>query len=738
MRCRFEKAIFESAEGYCVFVYGTTDMSVPEPARRNFGYKDQKIHFTAVGTDLPSNASVEVELEGIWQVSKYGLQFAVDHYSEVRPQTIESIIAYLSSGCIKGIGPATAKAIVARFGLQTLDILDNAPEQLMTVKGIAEGKLAKIVETTKATRKIRDLTTYLAPFDVTKRKIEKIYEEFGDKSIEILRSDPFQLCRITGFGFLTVDAIARKTNVGLKNPLRYMGAIQYCLEEAETSGHLYLDEEDLIGKCHDLLNNDFTVEIITSDEIKAELVNAHAQKIIYNEHGRVYLTFDRFCEVFAAKCVSLMLIAAKPPEIPNVSQEIQATEQTFGQVLSPSQRGAVELCLANRISVMTGGPGVGKTTTLRALLDIYRRVYPDKEIVLAAPTGKASRRMHEQTGFPAYTLHAALGIFSDEDLKAQDPEQLSADLVIVDETSMVDMYLAYALFARLKPETQLVLVGDPDQLPSVGPGNVLRELIRSKMVPTAILDTVFRQAKNSRIALNAQAVNHDDTHLLRGDDFLVLYANNGEDAADKVMKYFLQEVELHGIESVQILSPYRKRGSTCANKLNEQIRELVNPQRPGKMELKSLGRVFREGDRVIQTKNSPDVSNGEVGVISHIYTAGDSEEVLADIRLLDGREVTYNSELMEDVELSFCISIHKSQGGEFPTVIIPLLMEHYKMLRRNLLYTAISRAKEKVILIVQPQALYTAIHKNDVDKRNTVLADRVVAYYEREVKKLAS
>lgn len=730
MRCRFEKAVFESEAGFCIYSYSTKDTSVPQEARKSAYYNDRKIHFTAVGNDLPSNSVIDVELEGNWQQSKYGLQLAVTHFSEVQPQTTSSIKAYLCSGCIKGIGPATADAVVAKFGTRTLEILDTDPNQLLMVKGIAQSKLKKIVASYQESRNLRDLTTYMAPFGVSKKKIEKIYEEYGDTSLRVVKSDPFQLCRIKGFGFLTVDAIARKTNAGLKNPLRYAGAIQYTLEEAMNSGHLFLPESELMEKSHQLLNSGFEVEIIAKSEVEDALLRVHSEQMVYNERGRVYLPFERICEVKVAKRVVKMLLGTEPPEVRNVVQEIAQTESKLRQTLSPSQRVAVELCLTNTISIMTGGPGVGKTTTLRALLDIYHRVNPNHEILLAAPTGKASRRMHEQTGYPASTLHSAMGILTENDLEIPNPEFLSADLVVVDECSMVDMKLAYALFERLKPGAQLVLVGDPDQLPSVGAGNVLRELIRSSLVPTAVLNTVFRQASNSRISLNAQAVNNNDTKLLFGDDFVMLDVQDSEQAASLVMKNFLREVQANGIEAVQILSPFRKRGTVCADALNGQIRELVNPREAGKEEMKSLGRIFRVGDRIIQTRNNEDVSNGEVGIISRIYTDDDGER-LVDITLLDGREVTYNDELMENVDLSYCITVHKSQGGEFSTVIIPLLKEHYVMLRRNLLYTAISRAKKKVILIGQRQAVYMAIHKNDVDKRNTVLADRITVYFDR-------
>lgn len=735
MLCKFEKTIFQSSNGYCVFSYQTQDVTVPDAARSKF-HHDNKIHITAVGYHLPATNTVDVELQGTWQPSKYGLQLAVDHFETIAPQDNAGLIAYLSSGCIKGIGPGTAKAIVARFGTSTMDVLENNPEALLSVKGIAKAKLEKIKRSYQETHELRDLTAYLAPYGVTMKKIAKIHEEFGKTSYEIVKRDPFQLCRIRGFGFLTVDAIARKTKVSLRNPLRYSGAIHYCLEEARSSGHLYLPKDELLSKCYELLNKDFDPAVVPMSDVEYALNSEVQHNSIYNEKGRIYLTFERKCEVKVAKRIVSMLLNNNTPTIPDIRAEIVKSEAQMPYQLAPSQRRAVELCLAASIAIMTGGPGVGKTSTLRVILDIYHRLFPKHEILLTAPTGKASRRMSEQTGFPASTLHSAMGIQCDEDIEEKDPDFLSADFVVVDECSMVDMRLAYALFERLKPGVKLLFVGDPDQLPAVGPGNVLREMIRSQMVPTAMLDTVFRQASNSRIALNAYAVNHNDTHLQYGDDFIMQDAIDGDDAAGQVMKCFFEEVDRHGLENVQILSPFRRRGAVCADNLNQAIREMINPKRAGVNEIKCGTRVFREGDRIIQTRNSEAASNGDVGVIDAIRVDEDGEPQI-EITLVDGRELLYTSDDMEYLDLSYCISIHKSQGAEFPTVIIPLLKEHYVMLRRNLLYTAISRAKSKVVIIGQRQAVFTAIHKCDVDKRNTVLADRIIAYYERETQRRA-
>ena len=733
MLCRFDRAIFQSDNGYCVFSYSTQDESVPKEARKNSFFSDDKIHFTAVGFHLVSTKVVEVVLDGNWEKSKHGLQLSVTTCKQIVPTDQAGVLAYLSSGIIKGVGPEIAKAIVAKFGDKTMEVLDQNPQQLLSIRGIARTKLKTIVASYEETKALSDLMIYLAPFGVSMKKAAMIKEEFGDQSLQIVKTDPFQLCRIKGFGFMTVDSIARKTKVSLKHPMRYAGAINYVLDEARVSGHLFLSVDETVGRCYDLLNSDCEAEIVSEGEIRQAISNEKLESRIYVEGTRVYLSYERMCEVKAAKRIVSMILQEDFEEIYDLDEKIDQAEQTLKQKLAPSQRKAVKLCLSHPISIMTGGPGSGKTTTLRFILDIYKKEHPSNEILLAAPTGRASRRMAEQTGMFASTLHSALGLITDEESPLNDTELLPADLIVVDEFSMVDMRLAYILLERIKPGAQLLIVGDADQLPSVGAGNVLREMIRSEKVPTAVLDTIFRQASNSRIIVNAHAINHNDTHLQYGDDFQMLEVQNAEDAAQLVVKNYLQEVSQHGLENVQILSPFRKRGAVASNALNVTIRDLVNPASKRKMELKCGSRVFRVGDRIMQTANRNGVSNGDVGLITGMVKVDD--EVFVDIRLLDGRELRYSKDMMEDVEFSYCLTIHKSQGQEYPVIIVPLLKEHYIMLRRNLLYTAVTRAKAKVILIGQRQAVYIAIHKCDVGQRNTVLADRIVAYYNREMSK---
>ena len=441
MLCRFDRAIFQSDNGYCVFSYSTQDESVPKEARKNSFFSDDKIHFTAVGYHLVSTNVVEVELDGNWEQSKHGLQLSVTTCKQIVPTDQAGVLAYLSSGIIKGVGPEIAKAIVARFGDKTMEVLEKNPQQLLSIRGIAKTKLKSIIASYEETKALSDLMIYLAPFGVSMKKAAMIKEEFGDQILQIVKTDPFQLCKIKGFGFMTVDSIARKTKVSLKHPMRYAGAINYVLDEARVSGHLFLSVDETVGRCYDLLNSDCEAEVVSEEEIRQAISNERLESRIYVEGTRVYLSYERMCEVKAAKRIVSMILQEDFDEIFDLDEKIDQAEQTLKQKLAPSQRNAVKVCLSHPISIMTGGPGSGKTTTLRFILDIYKKEYPSNEILLAAPTGRASRRMAEQTGMFASTLHSALGLITDEESPLNDTELLPADLIVVDEFSMVDMRL---------------------------------------------------------------------------------------------------------------------------------------------------------------------------------------------------------------------------------------------------------------------------------------------------------
>lgn len=390
MLCRYERTIFKSDKGFCIFSYSTEDQSVPKEAHNRSFYHDDKIHFTAIGYHLVASNAVEVELDGTWENSKHGLQLSVSMCKEIVPTNQAGILAYLSSGVIKGVGPEIAKAIVARFGDKTMEVLDKEPQKLLSIKGIAQRKLKAIIASYEETKALSDLMIYLAPFGVSMKKAAMIKEEFGDNSLKIVKSDPFQLCKIKGFGFMTVDSIARKTKVSLKHPMRYSGAINYVLDEARVSGHLFLTVDETVGQCYDLLNSDCEEEVVSEEEIRQAISNERVESRVYVEGSRVYLSYERMCEVKAAKRIVSMLLQEGFDEIRDLDEKIDRAEKNLHQRLAPSQRNAVKLCLSYPISIMTGGPGSGKTTTLRFILDIYQAAFPSNEILLAAPTGKGA------------------------------------------------------------------------------------------------------------------------------------------------------------------------------------------------------------------------------------------------------------------------------------------------------------------------------------------------------------
>ena len=416
----------------------------------------------------------------------------------------------------------------------------------------------------------------------------------------------------------------------------------------------------------------------------------------------------------------------------NIDKEIETTQKKFNTILSKSQVEAIKMCFSNPLSIITGGPGTGKTTVLKSILDIYSRVAKHKEVLLAAPTGLAARRMSDATGNVACTLHSALGLYhkeDDEEDKNEDAiedEKLNADFIVIDETSMLDMKLVNILMDRVKDNAHILFVGDVDQLPSVGAGNVLREMINCDIIATTHLDTVFRQAEMSRIAVNAHSINNGEVRLNYGNDFAFIDTNS-ENIAEEVKKIYVSEIAEDGVENVQVLSPFKKRGNSGTINLNEILRETVNPKKSNN-QLVSGSKSFRIGDKVMQIKNSENVCNGDIGFVKAITENEDGEKEL-EVEFSGNRLEIYTVDDLEKLELASAITIHKSQGSEFKTVIIPILKEQYIMLRRNLIYTAVTRAKKKIVLVGERNALFMAIGKNDIGKRNTKLKERILNSY---------
>lgn len=500
MRCRFIRKIFQNEEnGYTIAVFSTQDTSVPLSARDKFWSAKKVIAFTAIGYDLPLSDEIEVEMEGNWESSTHGLQYKVESFLEVVPRTREGILGYLSCGSVKGVGPKMAERIVDQFGLNTLEIMEKTPEKLLKVRGISKKKLDGIMESFGKNQVFRELMTFLAPFHVTPKKVNMILKQYQDRSMEIIRKQPYALFHVKGFGFLTVDAIARQCGASPNDPMRISGCISYVLnEEMRQNGHLYLKQDALIKSVLNLLNEDQTLDQITESEINGVLYRLAVQHSIVVDDDRIYRVTQYEEERRTAMMIAKRLMKQIPAE--SIEKELEEAQRVLGITLSDCQKEAVRMVFRSPISIITGGPGTGKTTVLKVILYIHKEKYKT-EVQLMAPTGRAARRMAESTGHEeSSTMHMALGLYGDDEYEPM-LEELSAEFVNVDEFSMVDMHLAYEFFSKVKPSARVLLVGDIHQLPSVGAGEVFRQLILCGKIPVTTLDLVYRQGKNSNIAL---------------------------------------------------------------------------------------------------------------------------------------------------------------------------------------------------------------------------------------------
>ena len=659
--------------------------------------------------------------------NKHGLQLQVEGYEEILPQTKEGIRGYLSSGMIKGIGPKLAELIVERFGTRTFDVLDHYPDSLLEIKGITRKKLDGILLSYQGSHALRDLAAYLTPFKVTPKKIQKIYEEFGNDALDTVKNQTFALCRISGFGFITVDEIAKANRGKPDDPMRIEGCIWYCMEQEMQEGHLYQDKQQFQRKVYGQLNAGYDREAVTEMAVYKVLYQLVKEKQMYYESGALYPANMYGYECSAAKkLVSLFLAEQEEQDITFLLAEAQ---KELGISLSPKQEEGARKAFSHPVSIITGGPGTGKTTVQKVLLYVHDKL-GGGSVLLTAPTGRASRRMAESTGWQdAMTMHSALGLTSDEDSEETE-EMLEADFIIADEFTMSDMRLSHIFFSHIRVGSRLVLVGDVDQLPSVGPGNVFRELVQCGVIPVTVLDTIFRQAEGSRIIANAKRMQENDAALDYGAGFAFIPAGSAKEAADKVQELYRASVDAFGMDKVQVLTPYRKMGEASVNALNERLWEMVNPKAEGKPEIRCGRRTFRLGDRIIHNKNKDQISNGDIGYIKNIYVDEDGSE-LAELEFSEGRFVKYGSEELEMVEHAYATTVHKSQGSEYPMVILPWLPMFYKMLRRNIFYTAITRAGVQVAIIGSKRAVCTAIHNTECDRRNTRLGERVIKEYNR-------
>ena len=717
MLCTFERVIFPrdaaaSTTGFMIAIY--KPCGVLRDAAGNI--LDQ---FKAVGYCLPTSDKVRYNMTGKWSKSqKHGIQFEVERYEEVITPTREGIIAYLASGQIRGIGKKTAERIYDTFGQETLQVLDQEPKKLLTVRGISEKKLRKIVDSYLANRGARDVIAFLAPHGVSPSRAVRLYREYGEETMDIVRNHPYRLCELAGIAFRTADKLAMSMGIDPLSPERIDQALLYTLTDAETKGHLCLEKHAFLKEC---------LKLLDTAGMTQDMAASRAVRLI--QEDRLVTYGD---SVFKAKTAGIeeslayeivRKMRGSVEEYPDLDDSISGEERVLRFRLAPEQREAVKMGLTSKLCVITGGPGTGKTSVQRALLDLYKKRFPAARIVCCAPTGKAARRMEQSTGVPSATVHRVLGLIANEDGQYGDPETLDADLVLVDEVSMLDVYLAEKLFRSIPATARLILVGDSDQLPSVGPGAVLKEIVASGRVPVVRRDQVFRQKTGSRIAANAKLIRHGNLSLEYGPDFEFYDSTDMSVSAEIIESLYLQETARCGIDNVVLLSPYRQKTETGANALNQRLQGKVNPPADGKMDAVHGQRRFRTGDKVMQIKNCEDINNGDVGYITSI--TGTQTESVIRIDFGDGRLVDYENADLDMLDLGYACTVHKSQGSEYKSVIINLQCAHSVMLVRPLIYTAITRAKEKVLIVGERRALCTAIRRIDTEQRGTKLAQRI-------------
>ena len=541
--CVYESTLFYNpADKHSVIRVRTRDKTVPDKARKAANGRDDFIRFIAKGYNLPQTDKISMILEGEWQTGKYGTQLSVEDCEEIVPYTDEGLKGYLSSCLVKGIGEKTADDIIKRFGADTLNIIENSPEKLLEIKGISEQKLEDIKRTFNESYSVRSLMMLLSPFNISVTAATHIYDYFGAKSIDILTDNPYELCNIPGFGFKRVDAIVKKGDTPLNSPMRIRGAVITALEtQKQDNGHLFIDERTLVQTTAEMLNEALpsTDLLVKTAEIDSVIDNMILKGDIVSNEGRIYSTKSFVLENETAERIGRLL--AMPPKKIDISAILEHVRKNLGIALSDKQSEAVYMAFSSNLSIITGSPGTGKTTVLKAIIEVYKALYPKEKIKLAAPTGRASRRMAESTGeTDASTLHSMLGLQNEDGYFKKDKEfePIGAGLIIVDESSMIDMWLARQFFMRIGNNTKIVLVGDPDQLQSVGAGDVFRQLINSGLIPVTVLDKIFRQKDGSRIALNARAINNDQTKLSYGDDFCFYKCQTQDQAADIIKRAF--------------------------------------------------------------------------------------------------------------------------------------------------------------------------------------------------------
>lgn len=702
LRCVIERITFQNPEnGYSV-------MKVKVK-----GYNDL---VTLVGNLLEVPVGSVLLCEGDWKVDKrFGSQFVCQSWEEVMPATAYGIEKYLGSGLVKGIGPKFAQLIVRQFGLDTIEVIETDIQRLYEVPGIGKKRVEKIRESWEKQKDIKNVMLFLQGYGVSTAYAAKIYRQYGKDSIDKVKENPYRLADdIWGIGFKTADGIANKMGYEKNDIRRCQSGIIYTLNQLANEGHVFAEEEQLVKAALDLLEAE-------EEPIRAALTNMIQKEEVKMEEEAIYLPPFYFAEVGTANRL-LALVEGQEKELLIRPMDLQALSKETGVEYDEVQLQAIEEAVRSKVMVLTGGPGTGKTTTTQGIIAVLKHM--GMRILLAAPTGRAAKRMSEATGMEAKTIHRLLEFNPKDGYKRNEENPLEGDALIVDECSMIDIILMNSLMKAVPRSMRVVFVGDIDQLPSVGAGNVLRDLIDSKKIPVVRLTRIFRQAQTSRIVMSAHAINQGkfpDTSNGKATDFFFIQQEDAEKTAGEIVnlvKNRLPKAYSQKTSQIQVLTPMQ-RGVVGAANLNMALQNALNPCPTA---LNRGGYSFRQGDRVMQLRNNYDkeVFNGDLGYIESV----DTEERTLLVNFED-RLVEYEASELDELTLAYATTIHKSQGSEYPIVVMPVLMTHYVMLQRNLIYTGITRAKKICVLIGSKKALSFAIRNMSVLKRNSKLKERL-------------
>ena len=697
------------------------------------GYPDL---VTAVGTIASPAVGEVLSMKGLWtDHPKFGSQFKIVEYRSFAPSSIQGIEKYLGSGLIKGIGPSIAEKIVSLFGAEAFKILDTKPEKLLEIEGIGDKKAAAIHEAWLEQREMRGVMLFLQSYGIGTGYALRVFRHYGSASVQVLQENPYRLAvDIFGIGFVTADKIASSMGFSKESPLRIRAGVLHVINELTRDGHVFVPIEELTASAAEILSvsPELVEKGIEDGRLNQELIIEWYTDIEGKDDCAVYLPPFHYAEVHSAKNLCRILSSPFNGQYAAPDVVIPWVQQELGISFPGQQTEALKTALSSQVMVITGGPGTGKTTLIKAIIKI--RSARGFRIMLAAPTGRAAKRMTEATGHEAKTIHRMLeytgSSMAGGDFMKNETNTLDCDLLVVDEASMIDQILFHHLLKAIPKEASVVFVGDVDQLPSVGPGNVLKDIIDSGVCPVVHLKEIFRQGEESMIVVNAHKINSgempcfdDKSNGTSPCDFYFIEQNDPDKALEIIKELVTlripQKFGFDPVKDIQVLTPMH-RGSVGTTRLNSELREVLNIQHGSKVQ--RMGRIVQEGDKVMQIRNNyeKDVYNGDIGTVLRI----DGEESKVIVEMDSGR-VSYDFSELDELIHAYAVSIHKSQGSEYPAVVIPIMTQHYMMLQRNLLYTGITRGKKLVVLVGTKKAVAIAVKNDKTRKRYTRLAGRL-------------